>query len=224
MFQRGPVVGWVVDLHPGADATIDVRAAADLMAARVESVIEKAESRPRAGFDAAQLLSVPLPREAYGARGDGLVWDWWFAGCTDAVEVAAISGEEVGAEARRLGRITGCTAMYDRDGDLPRLFSGVAVYGNAGDASEALAGGLTELEARGGHRFEVPNLGDEAVGLATPPSGEISFTDTRVVMRFGAFDARIVIQEQGGVDATADVVDLARQLETRITAVLGNGR
>ena len=59
MFQRGPVVGWVVDLHPGADATIDVRAAADLMAARVESVIEKAESRPRAGFDAAQLLSVP---------------------------------------------------------------------------------------------------------------------------------------------------------------------
>ena len=76
----------------------------------------------------------------------------------------------------------------------------------------------------GGHRFEVPDLGDEAVGFATPPSGEIGFTDTRVVMRFGAFVARIVIQERGGLDATADVVELARQLEKRIATVLGTGR
>ncbi len=38
-------------------------------------------------------------------------------------------------------------------------------------------------------------------------------------MRFGAFVARVVIQERGEADATADVVELARQLEARITAV-----
>ena len=98
------------------------------------------------------------------------------------------------------------------------------MYGNAADASEALAGGLTELEARGGHRFEVRNLRRRGSRRRDLASGEISFTDTRVVTA-----VRCVCRARTSSGARrgrrdGPHVDLARQLEARITAVLGNGR
>lgn len=222
LFRRGPIVGWVVDLHPEDTATIDVPLAAGRMAERVQAVIAETAARDRSGLDVAQLLSAPLPLAEYGARGNELVWDSFFGGCQDAVERGLIAGPQAEADARRLGRITGCTAMYEGGADVVRVFSSVNVYRDARGASESLAASLAELIARGGVRFTVDEVGDEAIGLVTPPGGDVTHTDTRVVMRLGELAAWVVVQEREG-DATGDVLALARRLEDRIRALLAAG-
>jgi hypothetical protein len=224
LFRRGPIVGWVVDLHPEDTATIDVPLAAGRMAGRVETVIAEAAARDRSGLDVAQLLSAPLPLAEYGPRGNGLAWDSFFGGCQDAIERGQIAGPQAEADARRLGRITGCTAMYAGAHAAPvvRVFSSVNVYRDAAGASESLTASLAELVTRGGVRFTVAGVGDEAIGLVTPPGEDAAHTDTRVVMRLGELTASVVFQEKDG-DATGDILALARRLEDRIRALQAAG-
>jgi hypothetical protein len=212
----------VVDLHPEDTATIDVPLAAGRMAGRVETVIGETAARDRSGVDVAQLLSAPLPLAEYGTRGNGLAWDSFFGGCQDAIERGLIAGPQAEEDARRLGRITGCTAMYGDGAQVVRVFSSVNVYRDARGASESLAASLADLVARGGVRFTVAGVGDEAIGLITPPGGDAAHTDTRVVMRLGELAASVVFQERDG-DAAEDILALARRLEDRIRALQAAG-
>ncbi len=228
IFRRGPIVGWVIDLHPADTTTIDVALVAARMAERIESVIAQVAERDRSGLDAAQLLSAPLPLAEYGARGNGLAWNYFFGGCQDAIERGLISGPRAEADARRLGRLTGCTAMYEpaeepAGAGVVRVFSGVGVYRDSEGASESLVASLADLEAWGGQRFAVAGVGDEAIGLVTPPSGDLTYTATRIVMRLGELVASVGIDERDGADATGDIVALARRLEDRITSLQAAG-
>jgi hypothetical protein len=230
MFRRGPIVGWVVDLHPTGEATtVDIAATAARMADRVETVQAEAAKRPRHGLDVAQLLSAPLPLSEYGERGAGLGWDAFWGGCQDTVERGLIAGDEAAELARRLGRVTGCWAMYGATGSsgpIVRLFSNATVFRDAKGASDSLDALVADYTGRGGREFAVEGLGDEAVGLVTPfteGDGGTSFTDTRVAMRLGEITAVVAVAQRDDADITNDVTALAHRLEARLIALLGSG-
>jgi hypothetical protein len=224
-FVRGSIVAWIVDLHPGPTTTIDVPAAAAQMADRIDTVIEVAGDRPRHALDVAQLLSAPLPKIAYGDVAAAFDWDFFFGGCQDTAERGFIAGEQAAADAKRFGRLTGCTAMYApaeaTDADVVRVFSSIHVYREARGASAALAAAVSELEARGGLRSPVVGLADEAVVVATPAGGEAP-ADTRVLFRLDDLVAIVAIQGPAatGAEAGTQMVDLARQLDARIRGLL----
>jgi hypothetical protein len=224
VLRSGPVIAWVIDLHPtGDEASIDVVEAAGRMGARIDGVRTEAAGRARAGLDVAQLLAAPLPLAEYGADGAGLSWDWFFGGCQDTVERGLIGGEEAAALARRLGRVTGCVAMYapgdpaNPGGGVVRAFSSVTVYGNAEGARQSLDELVKDYEGRGGRQFTVDGLGDRAVGLVTPFSeGEgPAFTDTRIAFTMDEVAAAVVIQRREAVPED-EIRTLAARLEERL--------
>lgn len=226
--QRGPIVGWIVDLHPDEATTIDVPAAAVLMADRIESVeAELAALAPRP-LNVAQLLSAPLPKAAYGDIAAQLQWDWFLGGCQDTAERGFIAGDEAREDAIRFGRISGCTAMYSlpgTSGDVVRVFSSVNVHADADNASGALEANVASMEAVGGVRFAAAGVGDEAIGIATPaqPGESGGPADTRVVLRIGSLMAFVSIQGPAAPDSQSYILDLGRQLDARIRAVLAAG-
>lgn len=229
IFRRGSIVGWVVDLHRLPATDVDVVAAAGRMADRIDAVAAEAARRGAGGLDAAGLLSAPLPLAAYGGLGEGLAWDWFFGGCQDNLERGYVAGDKAAADAITFGRLTGCFAMYAPPpdapvGDVVRVYSVVTVYGDAAGAAAALEANLTELAARGGTRFDVGSIGDEAIGITTPPGGAYGDAsapaDTRVSMRVGTVVLTVCVQGPAGVGRESFIVDLATQLEARVTALL----
>lgn len=220
MFVRGPIVGWVVDLHQGARPHFDVVAAARTMAARVDEVAADAERRGDTGVDAAQVLSGPLTLDDWGDRYAGLEWDPFFGGCADAEERAAIAGEEEAEDARTFGRITGCTSMYSppegTDSEIVRVFSSMQVFRDEQGAAADLDDAVKELEARGGQRFTVEPIGDAAVGVVQPPSADAGYTQTRVLFRIDDVLASVALHDESDRDARAELTALAQKLEARL--------
>jgi hypothetical protein len=226
VLQSGPVIGWVIDRHPvGGEGSIDVLDAAGRMAARIDAVRTEAAGRERLGLDVAQLLAAPLPLAEYGETGTGMAWDGFFGGCQDTVERGLIAGDDAAAAARRLGRVTGCVAMYapeDPGGDVVRVFSSATVYRNADGARASIDEMVTEYEGRGGRQFPVDGVGDRAAGLVTPiAEGEgTPYTDTRAAFSIGELAGSVVI---GRAEAAPEdeVRALAARLEERLGALLG---
>jgi hypothetical protein len=221
ILQRGPIVGWIVDLHRD-QATIDVPAAVAMMAERIETVAGQVAGRARGGLDVAQLLSAPLPKTDYGTLATDFIWDPFFGGCQDTAERGFIAGGKAAADAARFDRLTGCTAMYAPldagTADVVRVFSSIHVHGDSTGASEALAANVEDQEARGGVRFTVDALGEEAIGISTPASGEFP-ADTRVVMRIGNLMTIVAIQGDAAVGQEDYVQDLATRLEERVNSL-----
>jgi hypothetical protein len=222
IIERGPVVGWIVDLHEGAEH-VDVPAAARQMAERIELVSADALARPPAGLDGARLLSAPLPRSAYGELAEGLDWDPFFGGCQDTAERSFIVGPQAIEDAQRFGRVTGCTGMFSAPGgatQVVRVFSIVQVHRDEAP-SGALAANVADVEARGGVRFEAAGIGDEAVGVAAPASSgeEGGSADTRVVVHVGTNLLVVSIQGSSASGREAEVVELARELASRVRAL-----
>ena len=223
---RGRMVGWVIDLHPEGESTIDVPQAAATLVDRVDEVTAGVVALP-AGADAAHLISAPLPKAAYGQRATGLSWDPFFGGCADAVERGMIAGDQARVNAERFGRLSGCTAMYApapagaaaAAAGTVRVFSSVSLYGNAEGASESIVAGLGELS--GSESFEVPNLGDEAYGRVTPvDAGDMNYTDTRVVLRRGAYVGVVAVHANAPDVASAELTQLGSQLDSRMSEYL----
>ena len=218
--ERGPIVGWVVDAH-AAEPTIDVAAATELMATRIESVSTAVAGREPSGLDAARLLSATLPRSAYGELAAGLEWDSFFGGCQDAAERSFIVGPEAVEDAQRFGRATGCTGMFSSAGgvEVVRVFSIVEVYRDGAGASGALAANVAGVEARGGSRFDAQGIGDEAIGVTAPGSAgeEGSPPETRVVARVGSLLLVVSVQGTRAAGQEALLLDLARQLDERVS-------
>lgn len=220
---RGLIVGWVIDLHPEGEPTVDIAAAARILAEHIDAVTADVAVGAREGPDAAHVMSAVLPRSAYAGRGEGLAWDSFFGGCQDAVERGMVAGDQARTDAERFGRVSGCTAMYSPPAGRPaadgtvRVFSAVSVYGEPEAASESIAAGLAELEGRGGGSFEVPALGDEAHGLVTPvDAGESKYTDTRVVLRRGPYVGVVALHSTAAADASAEFIDLGTALDQRM--------
>lgn len=226
ILQRGPIVGWVVDLHREGNPAIDVPAAAREMAMRIEAVSADVAGRARSGMDVAQLLSAPLPMVAYGDVADGFTWDSFFGGCQDIFERQFIAGAKARQDAITFGRVTGCTAMYvppsisGSDPDVVRVFSNVTVYATTDGASGALEANITDQESRHGQRFSGRGLGDEAVGIATPGAGG-SPADTRLLIRRGNLLLWVSFQGALAPDQRSFVEDLARALDARVGSLGG---
>jgi hypothetical protein len=234
IFERTPastgsfssVVGWVVDLHPDGEGTIDVPAAAAAMAARVEAVGGEVAARPRRGLDAMQLVAAPLPMVEYGDLAAGFEWNSFLGGCQDTAERGFVVGPKAVADAQRFGRLTGCTAMYtppSPGGDVVRVFSFVHVYRDATGASGALAENVADQQSAGGVGFVVPLIGEESLGIASPGAGLTIPADTRVVFRVGELLAVVAIQGPAATGREAYVIDLAQRLEERIRALISAG-
>lgn len=222
MFVRGPIVGWVTDLHTGS-SNIDVVAAATTMAARIEEVSTDAKARATQAFDAARLLSAPLPLLDYDSRYAGLQWDFFFGGCADTEERASIVGEEPANRGAGFGRLTGCTNMYDPPQDatssIVRVFSNVQVFNDAQGVSADIADRISRLPADKAERFEIA-VGDDSVASVSPPHGDQDFTNTSVTFRIGNIEAGISIQDKDPRDAKAEVTALAMKLRDRIEKLL----
>jgi hypothetical protein len=204
---RGQIVGWVIDLHPEGEPTVDVPHAAATLVERIDEA--------------------PLPQSAYGERAAGLTWESFFGGCADAVERGMIAGDQARVDAERFGRVSGCTAMYapggapTADGTV-RVFSSVSVYETPEGASASLAATHAENEALGGADFEVSGLGDEVMGQITPVTGgDSSYTDTRVMLQRGPYAATAALHSTAPGNASAEVIDWARALDQRMTEFLG---
>lgn len=224
MFQQGPVIGWIIDLHPkGTSDAINVAGEAARMAVRVDQVRDEAAARAAEGLDVAHLLAAPLPLAAYGERGTGLTWDPWWGACQDNVERGLIAGDAAAAQAKALGRVTGCTGMYSSEagaGTVVRVFSAVTRYRDAAGASSAVDALIADYKGKGGHTFTVPTYGDRAVGMVTTFSEDRAFTDSRVMFQTGPFTATVAIAQTPG-PAEADAIALAAQLEDRLAGLLG---
>jgi hypothetical protein len=223
---RGQIVGWVIDLHPEGEPTVDVPHAAATLVDRIDEVTAGVGA-DRAGPDAAHLVSAPLPQSAYGERAAGLTWDSFFGGCADAVERGMIAGDQARVDAERFDRVSGCTAMYapggaaTADGTV-RVFSSVSVYETPEGASASQAATHAENEALGGVDFEVSGLGDEVMGQITPVTGgDSSYTDTRVMLQRGPYAATTALHSTAPGNASAEVIDWARALDQRMTEFLG---
>jgi hypothetical protein len=222
MFVRGPIVGWVTDLHTGS-SNIDVVAAATAMAARIEQVSNDAKVRATPPLDAARLLSAPLPLSDYDSRYAGLQWDFFFGGCADTEERASIAGEESANRVAGFGRLTGCTNMYDPPQDakssIMRAFSNVQVFNDAQGVSADIADRISRLPADKAERFDI-TVGDDSVASVSPPHGGQDFTNTSVTFRIGTIEAGISIQDKDPRDAKAEVTALAMKLRDRIEKLL----
>ena len=224
IIQRGPVIGWIVDLHPEGSEAIDVAAAAALMATRIETVSAAVAARAPAGLDAVQLLSAPLPQSAWGDTAASLNWDPFFGGCQDTAERGFIVGEKAVADAARFGRLTGCTAMYANPGqaqDIVRVFSMVQVYRDADGASGALAAETADEKAQNAGTFDGVEFGDESIGFLT--SSATGPRDTRLVMRVGNLLAIVSFQGSVAPERIDYVLEMARLLELRLDAILAPG-
>jgi hypothetical protein len=227
MFVRASILGWVVDLAPPQRPTIDVPVAAAAMAKRIEAVEADVAARRPSGLDAAALLSAPLPLVAYGEPYAGLAWDSFFGGCADAVERGLVAGPAVADDARRFGRLSGCTALYGPgpgadDGPIERVFSSVSVMATDGGASGAVAKGAADMEELGGRPVGIPVIGDEAVAIVTPPGADRGYTDSRALVRLGSHVLVVAIQDREQGDHLQEVASLAASLVGRVQGLLAN--
>jgi hypothetical protein len=239
MFARGPVVGWIVDLHPRGRPTVDVSSFALAVAERIDHVMETVDDRSESRLAAARVAAAPLPRQMLGDRYGDLPWDWFFGGCTDNRERASYSPDPVKA-ARDLElhrRVSGCTAMYSRSeletqsADIVRIFSAVSVFEDAEGASADLASFAADTEARANtngpegsygavERFPVVSIGEEAIGLRSALTSEPAFTDTRVVFRRGPIVGTVALHDRSDHDGRDELTRLAAALDLRIQALL----
>jgi hypothetical protein len=227
MFVRGPILGWVVDLRPADQATIDVPVAAAAMARRIEAVEADVAARRPSGLDAAALLSAPLGLTAYGEQYAGLAWDSFFGGCADAVERGLVAGPAAAEDARRFGRLSGCTALYapgpaGGDGTIERVFSSVSVMATEDGASAAVAKGAADMHGLGGRPAGVPAIGDEAVAIVTPPGADRVYADSRALVRVGSHVLVVAIQDREGGDHQGEVGSLAASLASRLQRLLAS--
>lgn len=222
MFVRGPIVGWVTDLHTSS-SNIDTVAAATAMASRIEQVSKDAKARATQVLDAARLLSAPLPLSDYGSRYAGLQWNFFFGGCADTEERASIVGKESAARVAGFGRLTGCTNMYapprDAKSSIVRVFSNVQVFNDAQGVSADIADRISRLPAGKANRFEIA-VGEESVASVSPPHDGQDFTNTSVTFRIGNIEAGISIHDKDPHDAKAEVTALAMKLRDRIEKLL----
>jgi hypothetical protein len=225
---RGRIVGWVIDLHPNGKPTIDLATALGILARRIDAAAEAATG-DRPGADAAHLLSATLPRSSYGRRGESLAWDAFFGGCADAIERGMVAGDQARIDAQRFGRRSGCTAMYapaggaGPDGTV-RVFSAVSMYGSPEGASAAMAALIAEDAALGGVAFAVPDLGDEARGLAIPDvaAGDVTYNSTRITLRHGFYVGNVTFHSTADEDVSRELIERAVELDARMTAFLGS--
>jgi hypothetical protein len=225
--HRGPILGWVIDLHPERAPPFDVSAAARVLAGRIEAVSAAAAEDDGGGPDAAHLLSSPLPLAAWGDRGEFLTWDWFFGGCADAIERGLVVGEQARLDAERFGRVSGCTALYSPPGapqpsGTIRLFSSVSLYDTEDGAAASMPASLVDLEREGGERFTVDGVGHEAIGLVTTDTGETRHNDTRITLRRGSQVGVVTVQTTDPADLTGELTDAARALEERMATYLGD--
>lgn len=226
MFVRGPIVGWVTDLHPrGSRPSIDVTSTATTMAARVEKENTDAAARPAGpSLDAAGLISAPLPLAELGPRFAGLRWDWFLGGCSDTEERAANIGEQAAVRSAGFGRVVGCTSMYDpqedTSRDVARVFTSVQFYNDDKGASADLADLMARSQAAGAQRFDPGSIGDEAFGMVTPPTGSDPYPQTRITFRIGNLIAIAGVQDKAPRDANGEITALALKLHARIEGLL----
>lgn len=228
MIRRGTVVGWVVDLHPGDAATIDVLGVAGELADRIDEITATATRRPHDQLDLAQLMSVPLPLSAYGDRYEGLDWMPLWGGCADLEEWAYVVGDDGAAAAREHGRVGVCTSMYSPDPDaelshdVTLLWSRIEVFPDEDSASAYL------WDARRGNAaeetFDVTGVADvdEAVGSrrTLDQAEDGSRWHTRVAVRTGVHLLTVAVNDRTDHDARAELTALAGQLTDRLTAFL----
>lgn len=225
MLVRGPIVGWVIDLEQGDATTIDVGAAAALLAARIEGVEEDAVDRPRHGLDAAALVAAPLPLAEYGPRYAGLEWDPFFGGCADAVERGLVAGEDAENDARRFHRISGCTALYappasDPAGPIERAFSSVQVFAGDEHASGFAAKVAADMQQLGGRLGGPLDLGDEAFEVITPGGGDRDYVDARAIVRVGSNVLTVALQDREPANQADEIATLAAKLTVRVEQLL----
>lgn len=219
ILQHGPVVGWVVDLHPGSAPTVDVLDAARVMGTRIEQVTTEATGRSRDGLDIAQLMSVPLPLAELGEPYAGLAWNDFWGGCTDLDEWAMIVDDTAVERARKFG-VTGlCTGMYGPDGGSEgrhlQIWTRISVLPDSASADAFLTSQV------GGQSFEVSELSvDEAYGWVLPPGQEGDPWGTRVKLRRDRYVLEVGLNEDTGRDARAELVTIAARLDARLTALL----
>lgn len=222
ILQRGPIVGWVVDVHPGPATTVDVPATAQQLAARIEQVVADVGRRPDGGLDVTALLSAPLLQSELDERYADSEWDAFWGGCTDNEELGFIAEEASAALAERSGRLVGCTAMY-RHEEMP--WSGVSAFPDDASAAQYLRELPEALEGEA-QTFEVTGLVhvDEtsAVQLRQPgSSGETGAWHTRVAFRRGPYVGTVAVMRVGAeAEQRASVATMAVRLSQRLDHLL----
>ena len=202
-FRVGPVVG-VVDAEDTASLVGRLRA-------RIESVL----AAPTTGvLSAAQLLSLPLPREALGDEYGEWPFDWFFGGLQANEERANNDADTDGErdDLARTGRLVSASGMWAPEGKPTRVYTTVSQHRDAAGAAAYLADYAGE---RGGGDA-VEGVGDEAVLLREKGQGT---TTTRLVFRVGALLGSIVDVRTDDADRRSWAEPLARQLEERIRAL-----
>lgn len=222
--RRGPIVGWVVDLHPGTTTTIDVDAAARALVARIDDVMATAVTATGDSLDLASMMSVPLPLAAWGDRYAALDWNGDWGGCTDLDEWSLIVDDATVEWARQRGMLYLCTGMYGPDGAPEgrylQVWTRISVFPDEASADAYLGDGTNTNPTA--ESFDVTGLEgvDEATGVVSAPSEDSDLWGTRVQFRRGRYVFALGLNDNDPRDARDELVTLAQQLDDRFTALV----
>jgi hypothetical protein len=187
-------------------------------------------------YDAALLLSAPLPKAAFGRAYADFRWDWYFGGCVNKFELVGRSSMpvETRADLARFGWLVSCYGMYEAEGQgsgadgSNRILSSLAVYGDPAMAKDALADGVAGAKrdvrtAKAATTFNVPGP-PGAVGMVREVvDGDTTLLDTRVSFVHGSLVAAVAIRDPSGGDHVDEVIALAASLAARLDKVVGAG-
>ena len=201
-FRVGRVVG-----HVEAD---DVAALVPRLRAQIEGVLA---DPTRGVLTAAQLASLPVPRDVLGEEYSAWPFDWFFGGLQANEERANNDPDPDGErdDLERTGRQASASAMWS-PGSMLRVYTTVSQHRDAAGAADY----LRDVAGERGGGVAVTGVGEEAVILREVGEGT---TTTRLVFRRGALLGQVVDVRADDVNRTTWAQSVAEELDRRILAL-----